>query len=76
MPGNYVPCRTREDGEVHLVPPGDPRRTLCGHPVEQTTRGEDERTPCRDCARRLLVLTFRAAAQLGGVDSIEVTLKP
>ena len=76
MPGNYVPCRTRDDGEIHLLLPGDPSRALCGRAVDEPTRGEEERTPCRDCARRLMVRILRAASELGGVDSIEVTLRP
>lgn len=76
MPTNYVPCRTGDDGDVHLHLSAHPQESLCGKAVSETTRGDDGRTPCRECARRLLVLAFRAVSQEGGVSSLEITLRP
>lgn len=75
MPTNYVPCRTGADGDVHLYLSAHPQESLCGKAVSETTRGHDDRTPCRDCGRRLLVLAFREAAQQGGISSLEITLR-
>ncbi len=75
MPSNYVPCRTGEDDDVHLFMAAGSQESICGKSVSGTSRGDDGRTPCRDCARRLLVLAFRAASQEGGISSIEVTLR-
>ena len=68
----YMPCRTGQDDEAHLYLVDDPDHSLCGKSVEEIEAAPGERAVCLDCARRLLVRTFRSAAARG-VITVEVS---
>jgi hypothetical protein len=67
---SYMPCRTRQDDEVHLYPAGEAGRALCGKTAEDDTESPSRRSVCTECAKRLLIRVFRQSRS-GDVSSVE-----
>jgi hypothetical protein len=72
--GNYVPCRTGEDGETHLYAAGDAARSLCGKSVDSPNHNPGGRGICGECGKRLLSRVFQEAGP-AGLSSFDVTAR-
>lgn len=73
--GNYAPCRTGDNDDVHLYSADDPSTALCGRSVGDPAENPSGLPVCVDCGKHLLRRLFRLAGT-HGIAGIEITVSP